>query len=122
MITGALTGRAKARPWTAALRLVTAVLYVGLNVGLVGLHANEDFFPHSTRTAWVDPAAHDHHGHNHAACVVFWSSAPSVVSPPAPPPVFAEAMASRILQTAEDPPRPSWRKQPPPRGPPFDAR
>jgi hypothetical protein len=114
------TGRAKARPWTTALRLVTALLYVGLNAGLVGLHANEHFYPHSTR-AWVDPAAHDHHGHNHAACVVFWSSAPSVASPPVPPGVFAAAIPYPILSPSEGPPRSSWRRQPPPRGPPLFA-
>ena len=118
---GAVTGKTRARPWTAALRSATAVLYVGLNVGLLGLHANEDFYPHSTR-AWVDPAAHDHHGHNHAACVVFWSSAPSVASPPAPPEFLAAALPSLVLHPAEAPPRASWRKQPPPRGPPSESR
>jgi hypothetical protein len=114
------TGRAKARPRTTALRLVTALLYVGLNVGLLGLHAHEDFHRHGTK-AWTDPAAHDHHGHDHAACLVFWSSAPSVVSPPAPPQVSATVILSPIQHRKEGPPRSSWRRQPPPRGPPLFA-
>ncbi len=111
---------AMARPWKAALRAVTSVLYVGLNIGLVGLHANEEYHPRRT-TAWTDPASHDHHGHNHAACVVFWGSAPSVGISPAPPQAFAAATPSPFLQPTEDQPRSSRQKQPPPRGPPYFA-
>jgi hypothetical protein len=121
VIVGAMTGTARTPGWTAVFPSVTAVLYVVLNVGLVGLHADEDYFPRST-TAWVDPAGHDHHGHNHAACVVFWSSAPSVVGPPVPPEVFAAVVPSPILHPEEGPPRSAWRKQPPPRSPPPEAR
>lgn len=117
---GPRSGHTPGCPWRAGFRLATTLLYVALNLGLVGLHANEEFYPHSTE-GWSDPAAESHHGHNHAACVIFWSSVPSPAPPPEPP---------RLLQGDPAPPEPApgvcpppspWRKGPFPRGPPPTA-
>lgn len=107
-------------PLTKGFRLVAAALYLGLSLGLDGLHANEEFFP-QTSTAWADPAAEHHGGHNHAACLLFWSSAPSPAAPPPAPPLVQVSRQSGEQAPAHLSPPAPWLKGPLPRGPPVPA-
>ena len=116
-LSGARSRHTPGRPWRAGFRLATTLLYVALNLGLVGLHANEEFHPHSTE-GWSDPAAEPHRGHNHAACVIFWSSVPSPAPPPEPPPLLQGDPAPPEPAPGLCPPPSPWRKGPLPRGPP----
>jgi len=107
-------------PLTKGFRLFAAVLYLGLSVGLDGLHANEKFFP-QTSTAWADPAAEHHGGHNHAACLLFWSSVPSPAAPPPSPPLVRVSRQWEEPAPALPSPPAPWLKGPLPRGPPVPA-
>lgn len=117
---GALRSGSSGGHWLRAVRLATTLLYVAVNVGLVGLHANEAFFPHSTQS-WTDTSSEHHHGHNHAACVVFWSSAPSPAAPPVLPLAQWESPFPPERDPVQSPIHSPWRKSPLPRGPPRKA-
>jgi hypothetical protein len=106
--------------WIGSFRFATALIYVALNLGLVQLHANEEFYPHSTRE-WADPTKEHHHGHNHAACLVFWISAPSPAPLPVPAQIHQGHPVPREPEPAASPPPFPWRKGPLPRGPPLTA-
>jgi hypothetical protein len=101
-------------------RVVTAVLHLGLTLGLVGLHAHEEFHPHA-QVAWTDPAAEHHGGHNHLACILFWSAVPSPAPPPSPPLLLWVVRSGDVLPPYLFTPFTTWRNSPLPRGPPSLA-
>jgi len=106
--------------WIGSFRFATTALYIALNLGLVELHADEEFFPHSARE-WTDPAQESHGGHNHVACLIFWNSAPSPTHLPAPPQITEWRPVPLEPEVVVSPPLSHRRKGPLPRGPPLVA-